>query len=256
MKHRVSMYVTSIYHLSALRISGFSLTTNWLPTHWPAASTVESNLWRRPFIPPLARWPRGRWPTLQPCQNLSHLQFKCLQTQFIMYISYDDYVHMYLFRSALDIHYKVYPHMMYQLFLVINHWFTFANPFRLFPLGCPGHAPKRAAQSHEFLAFKTSSMLLFIQNWSWFDQLSNSICEKSITQTLCWVPFLFSLDGASQVQRGSPVFKGKQLSKTDSFGASWVPFSATTPFSSTTICSASCENRLGAGCEFKKYQYW
>ena len=50
--------------LECFKISGFSLTTNWLPTHWPAASTVESNLWRRPFIPPLARWPRGQWPTL------------------------------------------------------------------------------------------------------------------------------------------------------------------------------------------------
>ena len=237
-------------------MSGFILTTTWLPTHWPAASTVESTTCGDGGPLHSATCSVTSWSMTNTSTMSKPFPSACIY----IYIHINIWLlHMYLLDLPLIsilLHCTVYSHMMYQLFLVINHRFTLSNPFRLFPLGCPGHAPKRATQSHEFLAFKTSSMLLFIQNWSWFDQLSNSICEKSITQTLCWVPFLFSLDGASRVQRGSPVFKGKQLSKTDSFGASWVPFSATTPFSSTTICSASCENRLGAGCEFKKYQYW
>lgn len=153
---------------------------------------------------------------------------------------------------------------MYQLFLVINHWFTLSNPFRLFPLGCPGHAPKRATQSHEFLAFKTQSMqICSFRIDHGFHQLSKSPVILNHSNSVKWVPCLFPLHGTSQVERGScEKKKGKQLSKLTLCRASWVPFSATTPFSSTTICSASCENRLAAGCEFQKipvlvrYQLW
>lgn len=124
-------------------------------------------------------------------------------------------------RSTPDIynlHCTVYSHMMYQLFLVINHWFTLSDPVRLFPLGCPGHAPKRATQSHEFLAFKTQSMqICSFRIDHGFHQLSKSPAILNHSNSVKWGPSLFPLHGTSQVERGSWEKKRQTAIETDSF---------------------------------------
>lgn len=164
-------------------------------------------------------------------------------------------------RSTPDIynlHCTVYSHMMYQLFLVINHWFTLSDPVRLFPLGCPGHAPKRATQSHEFLAFKTQSMqICSFRIDHGFHQLSKSPAILNHSNSVKWGPSLFPLHGTSQVERGS------WEKKTANGYRNWLFLGphechSLPPPRSPAPQSAQHPVRivLVLDSHFKKYQYW